>query len=86
MSLTIEKKGAKYSIPVYTKSYATKISGYIECDSLEDYNLLVDENYDGLLEEGYFSVNISNDFELSDVDLEVSNYSESDLDFFLKER
>lgn len=73
---------AKYCVMVSTVAYASKCAGMVYCDNIEDLQSVIDDNYEDLLEEGYFSVNISNDFEVGDIDLEVS-IKESDLEYYL---
>lgn len=81
-----DKSKAKYAIQVSTQAMATKHAGTIYCDSVEEYDTLVEANYDELVESGYFSTNISNDFELCDTpDLSASDLEVSDLTYYVND-
>jgi len=69
-------KKAKYAIQVGTKSYASKHVGVIYCNTEEEYNKLLDDNFDQIMDDGHFSINVSNDFDLSDVDIEEIKFDE----------
>lgn len=70
---------AKYNIPVTIQTIASKHIGFVECDSLEEYNVKAA----ALWEEQDFeypTTNISNDFDLSDWDISMVN--SDDLRFY----
>ena len=69
----------KYKVPVEIHSYASKNIGFIECNTIDEFKEKAEElwesqNYD------YPSINISNDFDLSDWDM--SEITEDDLRFY----
>ena len=72
----------KYRVPVSTYLRVSKHAGYIECDSFEEYEKILDERYDEFLDEGHISTNVSNDFEVSS-DIEVEEMGKDDIDFYL---
>ena len=76
-------KKAKYAIQVSTKAYASKDAGVIYCNTAEEYEKLIEDNYDQILEKGHFSTNITNDFGLmSDIEIEEFNFDE-DKEYYL---
>lgn len=74
--MKIGNKKAKYAVTVTTQAWASKVCGVIYCDTEEEYEKLLDENFDELHDEGYFSTNISNDFDIGDVEIEEFNFEE----------
>ncbi len=77
-------KKAKYAIQVSTKAYASKHVGVIYWNTEEEYNKLLDDNCDQIMEEGGFSTNVSNDFEVGDIDIEEIKFDE-DKEYYLNE-
>ena len=74
----------KYKVIVSTYVRVSKVAGYIECDSFEEYDTIMARDYENYLEEGHISTNISNDFEL-DGDVEVQVLDPEDLKYYLNE-
>jgi len=69
-------KTKKYCVQVYFTTSASKCAGNIYCDSKEEYNKILDDNIDTLYDEGYISVNCSNDFDVGDIEVEEINFDE----------
>ena len=68
-----DKDKAKYVVYVDTRAYAYKTAGVVYCNSKEELYSLINENFGALNEEGRISVNISNDFEISDYGIDFDN-------------
>ena len=75
MSKDIGDVKSKYAIQVYATASASKYVGTIFCNTEEEYNQLVDDNYDLLHDEGSMSVNIHNDFDMGDIEIEEIDFS-----------
>ncbi len=71
----------KFSVPVSTYVRVNKFVKNIECDSFEEYDTIMTRDYHELLEEGYISHNITNDFEV-DGDTEVDIIEPEDFKFY----
>jgi len=71
----------KYRIPVHTSTYATKHAGYIECDTYEEYQQQYIDREDEFYNEGHMSTNISNDFEIGDVEV-GEMFTEADIQYY----
>lgn len=72
----------KYKVPIYVTALASKVVGFIECDTHSEYEkklkeFLKDDNWEGI------NVNVSNDFEVGDseIDLEVLK-NKDDLQYY----
>lgn len=74
--MEIGNKEAKYAIHVNTETFASKYAGTIYCNTAEEYKELLEENFDQLHDSGYFSTNISNDFEVGDIELSEFDFDE----------
>lgn len=64
---------AKYAIPVYNVASASVYAGTIYCNTKEEYEELLNCNYDELLGAGHFNVNCHNNFDLSDSELDETS-------------
>jgi len=84
MSIEIGDKKAKYCASVYTVAYASKYAGTVYYNTAAEYEELVDEYYNELLDKGYMSANIGNDFDLGDVEIQDEDNPESK--YYLQER
>ena len=71
----------KYRVPVSAVAQVSKHAGYIECDSFEEFEKLLDEKYDQFIDSGHISTNISNDFEVSG-DTELNETTKDDLQYY----
>lgn len=72
---------SKYKIPVTTYVQMTKHAGYIECESFEEYEKILERKYNDFLDAGHISTNISNDFEVSG-DLEICELEKEDIEWY----
>ena len=71
---------SKYRLPVVIETTASHVVGFVECDSVEEFNkksydLWESKDFD------YPSANISNDFDLCDWD--IAEIGEDDLKYHL---
>ena len=74
--MEIGNKKAKYAVQVYTKAYASKWTATVYCDTEEEYNKLLDDNCNEIHDKGYISTNISNDFDISDCEIDEIKFDE----------
>jgi hypothetical protein len=74
--MEIGNNKSKYAIHVHVSTCASKYAGTIYCNSEEEYEQLLGENFDELHEKGHFSTNISNDFEVGDIEIDEFNFTE----------
>lgn len=76
-----DKENAKYVVTINTVAYAYKVAGRVYCNSKDELDTLIDENFDALHENGHISTNISNDFEIEDYEIDFNNLpSKEDLE------
>jgi len=65
---------SKYSVQVYAVTSASKVAGTIHCNTKEEYENLLEENFDQLHEDGYFNINCTNDFDIGDIELDEFDF------------
>lgn len=71
----------KYRVPVSTYVRISKHAGYIECDSFEEYEKILDRDFDKFHDKGHISTNISNDFEI-DGEVEIAELQKDDIQYY----
>lgn len=70
--MKIGNEKAKYAVPLYNVAHASVYVGTVYCDTKEEYDKLVNDNYNELQNSGHFAVNVHNNFDLSDSELDES--------------